>query len=259
MSFEDTLRPPPDAPAPGRGPHEIVADGLLNPELDLDALALAFAETGCIQVQDALRPAVAEILHQCLANEVPWSLAFRDRNGDRKLTAEILERMPAEEKAALDQHIVALAREQFQFRYDSYMMVTAYKEKRDPQLVLHRFIEQINAKPWLQAMRQISGFARIRRADAQATRYAPGHFLTRHDDVHAGEGRLVAYVLNLSKDWKPEWGGLLQFLEGNEVVETFAPTFNTLTMFKVPRDHCVSAVAPFATGNRLAITGWMSG
>ena len=258
MSYTEPYRPPADAPSPGRGAHEIVADGLLNPDLDIDALATAFAETGAIQVHDALRPEVAEILHQCLVNEVPWNLACRDQDGDRRIDADELEAMSADERRRLDQAIVEVAREGFQFRYDTYMMITAYKEKRDPQLVLHRFVEQINRRAWLDAMRAITGIGEIRRSDAQATRYGPGHFLTRHDDAHDGEGRLVAYVMNLSKDWQPDWGGLLQFLDGNDVVETFAPRFNTLSMFRVPRAHCVSCVAPFATGNRIAITGWMS-
>jgi hypothetical protein len=37
--------------------------------------------------------------------------------------------------------------------------------------------------------------------------------LAPHDDSHAGEGRRYAYVINLSQRWKPEWGGLLQFID----------------------------------------------
>jgi Rps23 Pro-64 3,4-dihydroxylase Tpa1-like proline 4-hydroxylase len=34
------------------------------------------------------------------------------------------------------------------------------------------------------------------------------------------------------------------------------PGFNVLNLFKVPTDHSVSVVAPFAAEPRLALTGW---
>ena len=138
------------------------------------------------------------------------------------------------------------------------MMVTAYKEKRHPELLLHRVIEQINSPPWIEAFRTITGFKQIRRSDAQATRYVAGHFLRRHNDLNEEDGRLCAYVLNLSHDWQADWGGLLQILDQKgEVVRTLMPRFNTINLFRVPTEHCVSPVAPFASGARYAITGWL--
>jgi Rps23 Pro-64 3,4-dihydroxylase Tpa1-like proline 4-hydroxylase len=64
-------------------------------------------------------------------------------------------------------------------------------------------------------------------------------------------------VINLSRNWQADWGGLLQFLDSDgEVVRTLMPRFNTISLFRVPADHLVSPVAPFATGARYAITGW---
>lgn len=232
--------------------------GLLDPGLDLQALALSFAEDGVIQVEQALRPEVADILYHCLDREVPWSLAYRDSSGPRKLWAEELAVLDADARAALDADILDVAREGFQFRYDSFMMVTAYKEKRHPDLVLHRVIEQINSPEWLEAMRTITGFGHIRRSDAQATRYVAGNFLRQHDDLNEEDGRLCAYVINLTRNWQADWGGLLQFLdEEGEVSRTLMPRFNTISLFRVPAQHCVSPVAAFATGARYAITGWL--
>jgi len=232
--------------------------GLLDPGLDLQALALAFAEDGVIQVEQALRPEVADILHDCLDREVPWSLAYRDSSGPTKLWAEELAALDADARAALEADILNVAREGFQFRYDSFMMVTAYKEKRHPDLVLHRVIEQINSPEWLEAMRTITGFGHIRRSDAQATRYVAGNFLRQHDDLNEEDGRLCAYVINLTRNWQADWGGLLQFLdEEGEVSRTLMPRFNTISLFRVPARHCVSPVAAFATGARYAITDWL--
>ena len=239
-------------------PHQVVRQGMINPELDLDALAIEFAETGVLQIENALRPDVADLLHDCLANQVPWALAFRDQDGPRKLWSEELARMDVAKLKALENEIYEIARTGFQFRYDSFMMVTAYKEKRHTDLVLHRVIEQINSPPWIEAFRKITGFDQIRRADAQATRYVAGHFLRNHNDLNEDDGRLCAYVINLSRNWQADWGGLLQFLDAEgEVVRTLMPRFNTISLFRVPADHLVSPVAPFATGARYAITGWL--
>jgi SM-20-related protein len=237
---------------------QIVNAGLLNPDLDLDALATEFAEQGRLQIEDALRPEVADILFNCLHQEVPWCLTFRDRAGPRKMWPQELAALSPHDREDLEQQIREVAQAAFQFRYDSFMMVSAYKEQRHPELVLHRVIEQINRQGWLEPMRHITGFQHIRRADAQATRYVAGHFLRPHDDVHEEEGRLAAYVINLTRDWCADWGGLLQFLgpEG-EVTDTFMPRYNTISMFRVPADHCVSPVASFAPGARYAITGWL--
>ena len=254
---ESAAAVPGESPGKGKVP-AFLAHGLLNIDLDLEALALEFADTGATQVEQALRPEVADRLHDCLAREVPWALTFRDRSGPRKLWKEELAALDAATRAGLDSEIEEIARKEFQFRYDSFMMVTAYKEKRLTDLVLHRVIEQINSPGWLDAMRTITGLSSIRRSDAQATRYVAGHFLRQHNDSNEEEGRLCAYVINLTRDWRADWGGLLQILDDEgEVTRTLMPRFNTISLFRVPTYHCVSPVASFATGARYAITGWL--
>lgn len=251
-SVDSSVRPAPI------GPDAVICAGMLNPALDLAALASVFRDEGLLQIEEALRPEVADVLHHCLASEVPWSLAFRDAQGARKLWAEELAAMSPAERERLERDILEIARREFQFRYDSFMMVTAYKEKRHPDLVLHRVIEQINSAGWLEPMRVITGFPQIRRADAQATRYVAGHFLRRHNDLNEEDGRLCAYVINLTRDWQADWGGLLQFFDTEgEVSRTLMPRFNSISLFRVPVPHCVSPVALFATGARYAITGWL--
>jgi SM-20-related protein len=146
----------------------------------------------------------------------------------------------------------------FRFAYDSYMMVRAYQERRDPGLLLHRVLELFNSPDYLSFARHLTGDTRIRRINAQATRYRPGQFLRHHNDEELDEGRLYAYVLNLSRGWQADWGGLLQFIGSDgRVQDTFLPIWNTLSLFAVPAGHAVSLVAPWAGDDRLSITGWM--
>lgn len=230
---------------------------MLNPNLDIDRLSRSFREQARLQISDVLQPEAAAALHDCLDREVPWDLAYIGDQGSTTVSGQALSNMARRERDALLEVIHRRAASDFQFHYNSYMMVTAYKEGRDPHLLLHRFLEYINSQPFLEFVRQVTGVASIRKADAQATRYAPGHFLKQHNDITPEQGREVAYVVNLTRDWQADWGGLLQFLdEEGAVVDTLMPRFNSLTLFRVPMNHCVSCVAPFAQRSRYAITGW---
>lgn len=235
---------------------------MIDPGFDPAPWRARLQRDGRVQVPAFLQPDVARRLQQCLLHEVPWTLALRDAHGPRTIDA------PA--YAAMDECAVAAlldaardtrdapddAHAQFRFAYDSYMMVRAYKEGRDPGLPLHRVLETFNSPGFIALARALTGDARIGRVDAQATRYRPGHFLREHNDVHEGQGRLYAYVLNLGPAWRPDWGGLLHFIEADAVTATFVPAFNTLNVFRVPVAHAVSQVMPWARHPRVSITGW---
>jgi len=158
---------------------------------------------------------------------------------------------------ALDEAYARARDEGFHFAYDRYLMVEALKEGRDPDLLLHSVVPFFNGEQFLGFIRWFTSDPTLAMVGAQATRYRPGQFLRWHDDKHDDERRRYAYVLNLSRDWEADWGGLLQFIDARgNVVDTFVPRFNSLSLFKVPFGHVVTPVAPWAGGPRLAITGW---
>lgn len=236
---------------------------MINPAVDPAGWRATLQREGRVQVGDFLQPEVAQQLRQCLQDEVPWTLALRDVDGPRTINNERYRALSDHELARLLADIGEGARDDrsddgFRFVYDSYMMVTAYQQKRDPGLLLHRVLEVFNSPGYLDAMRALTGDPGIRRVNAQATRYRPGHFLNFHTDADSHEGRRFAYVLNLSRDWQEDWGGLLQFVDDDgRVTDHFLPRWNSLSLFQVPAGHAVSMVAPDAGGDRLAITGWL--
>jgi Rps23 Pro-64 3,4-dihydroxylase Tpa1-like proline 4-hydroxylase len=235
---------------------------MISEGLDLDRWRGELERNGRAQIETFLQPAAAERLQLCLEREVPWTLALRDGHGPRTIEHAAYAAMSSAEIASLLAHTASGTQEieaqDFRFAYESYMMVTAYKEQRDPGLLLHRVLELFNSPDYLAFLRQLTGDSRVRRVNAQATRYRPGHFLRYHTDEDHGEGRLYAYVLNLSRAWSADWGGLLQFVGADGGVQaTFLPRWNTLSLFSVPAGHAVSIVAPWAREDRLAITGWL--
>lgn len=92
------------------------------------------------------------------------------------------------------------------------------------------------------------------------SKYTSGSFLAPHSDI--GNGR-IAFVLNLTTNWKPQYGGILHFLNDkrNKITNSFVPSFNNLLIFYIPNEgipHYVSHVVPGIKNNRYAITGWLS-
>src|SRR5205823_9807981 len=78
--------------------------------------------------------------------------------------------------------------------------------------------------------------------------------LAVHDDGLTN--RSTAYVLNMTPEWKPDWGGALQFYDRDDHIEEgYLPTFNALNLFRVPKRHSVTQVASFG-GLRYSISGW---
>ena len=120
------------------------------------------------------------------------------------------------------------------------------------------FASFLSSSEMVDWFRTITGCKQIDFADCQATRYRNGAFLTRHDDAVEGKQRYFAYVLNLTKDWRAEWGGLLFFPEDKATrIDALVPDFNLLNLFEVGQQHGVTQVASYAPHPRISVTGWL--
>ena len=230
-----------------------------NDHLDVAAAARQFRARRRVRIPDVLEPACATRLHACLAGEVPWRLTYNEGTKNLWLDAVTLNNLSGRQRQELVQAVLSRAQSGFQYLFHSYPMVTAYLKGEDRGLFLHAVLEWLNDSRTLDVLRSITGIGTIRKADAQATLYLPGDFLKQHDDSNSSsERRRVAYVLQLTPQWRADWGGHLHFLNaGGEIEETWMPLFNSLTLFEVPVPHVVGHVAPFATQPRYAITGWL--
>jgi Rps23 Pro-64 3,4-dihydroxylase Tpa1-like proline 4-hydroxylase len=234
----------------------------LNPAIDRAGAAARFAATGRVQIRDVLTAASADTLLRTLS-ATPFAMAVDHGGGPREFAPGELRTLTPDTHRALVSGIGQAMREKrYAFLYQRYGMVSAYREQRDPDGALHLLLEHLNDAPILELVRAISGIAAIFRADAQATLFLPGQFLGLHDDGDEGRegdgGRRVAYVLNLTPGWHPDWGGYLNFFgdTDDDIVEGLAPRFNSLNLFRVPQRHQVSFVPNWAPAQRFAITGW---
>lgn len=226
----------------------------LDPRLNRSALADQFGRRGRINIPEILTRRSADRLHFCLSREVKYRLCTNLQG-----RARALENLTEQER-----HAVSAAAwrevgiEGFQFLYEMHLVTLAGEPYAGPHHYLASLVQFLNGPEFLGFAREITGIADIAFADAQATLYGTGHFLTAHDDDVRESKRRVAYVLGLTPVWRPEWGGLLEFPAPDGEIETgFLPGFNTLKLFRVPQSHYVSVVAPYARSNRYSVTGWL--
>lgn len=223
---------------------------MISNELDVDAWRRHLAHHGRVQILRFLQDDAAERLHHCLREEVPWHQAERGRpnlelgRGDAG-------------HVQLDTATLDAAHGGFHFVYDRHLILESVQRSRQEATLLHDVLYFLNSEPFLQFARYVTGESRLSMVSAQATRYRPGQFLRMHDDRQDDEGRRYAYVMNLSRRWLADWGGLLHFVDAaGSTVESFTPFWNSLSLFRVPSLHHVGLVAPWAQEPRLAVTGW---
>lgn len=230
----------------------------LAPRNDLAMLTARFREHGRVVIPDVLGGTFADDLYQCLNGWQQWALVTVVAGVHRNFDSAKMDSLEPAKRAELDELICVEARSGFQYIYDRYPLADpGHRPSLDNPLLL-RAHDMLNSQPFLDRVREVTGINRIRFADGQMTRYRRGNYLTLHNDYDEGKNRLAAYVLSLTRDWLPDYGGQLQFIgDDGRVAEALVPGFNTLTLFKVPTQHLVTQVAQHVQVSRLSITGWL--
>ena len=214
--------------------------------------------TGRLQVPNFLTSDTAERLYGLLQNNQDWYLTYNEGQQNFESSMADFQRLPIPEQRRFMGGIYQRAQREFQFVFRQYYISRSVEKGENPGHPLHDWFDFINSEATLSYMRELTGNQEIRRSDAYASCYAPGDFLTQHEDLHDSHDRVAAYVLSMTRDWKPDWGGYLAFYDDDDnVVEAFKPSFNTLNIFLIPQKHAVQMVSPFAGHARTSFLGWL--
>lgn len=225
---------------------------------DLPRLRSIYKRTGRLVVNDVLDEAFASSILAAADSFRDWRLVTRLEGQHRTFDAAALEAISHDKKAALDALIAAEARAGFQYCFERFPLYDSIRAGRPPEGPLLELAKLLTSESLVGLLRQITGAPADTFIDGQLTRYRAGHFLTLHDDEEPELKRICAYVLNFTPDWSADSGGILQFPDKDgHIAAGFTPKFNSMTVFKVPVAHMVSVVAPYITGSRYALTGWL--
>jgi SM-20-related protein len=229
----------------------------LNPDLDPATFAKVYAQTKTVQIPHLFEDETADALERVLLS-LPWRLVCQNEYHETiLLTQETLAAMSAEQRRKLEEGIRARAADNLGYTYYTYPMIEAAQRGWEPGHPIHALTVFLNSPSFLEFAKQITDEPVVTKVDAHASNYQRGHYLTRHIDDGKKKERRAAYTIGFSRNWQPDWGGLLLFLdEKMDVQSGLLPRFNTLTVFDGLRLHSVSAISTFAPAPRLSIAGW---
>ena len=231
----------------------------LNPALNAAELAKRYADDNFVCIENLFPDEIAEAIYKVLSRGTPWYNVHSDAAGKHKYySQQEWQALAPELKKRTISEVYQRARGGFAYLYYVYPMVDNLSEGKDPDWPLHAMTVFLKSDDFRDFVKKVTNEPSVIKLDAQATYYAPGHFLNTHDDTGDVAERRAAYVMGFSKNWRTDWGGQLLFLdEHGNTTSGVNPKFNSLTLFKVPRTHIVTQVSSFAGGPRLSITGWL--
>jgi SM-20-related protein len=226
----------------------------IRPGLAAPSFADTYRREGVVQVTDFLGAEAADSVERVLA-DLPYVIVAPDERGDTLvLDNQVMQRFGEAQVRNFLNDTIRRASGGFSFIHRSYPLQDEYaRSTANPAAAITEFLQ---SRAFLDFGAQIIGQP-VDGIRVQASHYRKGDFLTLHDDSHSRDDRLAAFTLGFTKGWRPDWGGQLLFHDdAGDVVRGFAPRFNVLTVFAVPKAHSVAPVAAYATQPRYSLTGW---
>jgi SM-20-related protein len=226
-----------------------------------------YSEHGWVSIGNFFAPDAAmqlsALVEQATAQQSLWSMAtlVQGKAFVSKMNDYLNE--PPQVRSYFIAELLRYAQQNdFQYFYE-YIRLIGEEEQVPP--ILQAMADLMAATDVVDMLKAIVGLDEQVNIDAQLTRYRAGHFLKQHNDEITGDAktgaaqqRKVAYILGLSQDWQADWGGLLHIKnDQDQIIKSFTPAFNTITLFKVPTAHFVSQVSNYCPASRFSIAGWI--
>ena len=224
---------------------------IINYSLRTDNLQQIFKITKKIKMDNFLEISFAEALYKfCMINK-DWILStgINKNKFEKKDIAQFSNANQLQIKNVQN----AFKEDQFSYAF--------YRNMNNQKCSYLEFLirRELSSPNFIEYLNKITGLNLTTLKTLFLSKYKAGNFLSPHSDH--GNGRL-AFVINLTKFWKPQYGGNLHFLneDRTEIIDTYVPGFNNLMLFEVPENngipHYVSHIVPNVKYNRFAITGW---
>lgn len=233
---------------------------LLNPNHDIDSLREEFETNRVVVIKDFLNPNVAERLHTWFTEEMPkdwWRISSYPKiDGGDGFDLIPFNDDYSEDIRSMYTNAISHFKDN-KFAYNFHRTINDHVDSCDCYEC--GFRESLVNDEILKFLNGITNQGLTDTDEVFGAVYLPGDFLSPHQDSPNGT---LGFVLQLTKDWKPQFGGNLHFMDGPDgnVERIEVPQFNTLTIFDLPKGvgkwHYVSTVSPGVEELRLTYTGW---
>jgi hypothetical protein len=115
------------------------------------------------------------------------------------------------------------------FRYSKLTGIRPEAALSDPTLTYMRFRAFVTEPPFKDLLEAITGVELGPGDNFGVHAFHAGDFLLDHDD--SSKNRRIAFVMYLSRGWRPEYGGALFMEDPRGVVRTFDAEYNSMVVF----------------------------
>jgi len=232
---------------------------LINPNLDILNYAEEFKKNKVVVIKDFLKESEIERLYRWFSEEMPsnwWDVSSFPSMDDDSVSFIRNEEENTEEIKQNYAYVLSKFAEG-KFAYNFFRT----RDNHFEDCTCH----ECNLRKWLVSEENLGFINKITDEEYTgsdevfAACYTAGDFLSPHVDSPNGT---LGFVLHMTKNWLPEYGGLLHFMDDDrKVVERIeVPEYNSLTLFYLPENkgkwHFVSPVSPGTPEIRLTYTGW---
>lgn len=214
-----------------------------------------FSKKKKLNIPYFLKNDFANILYKHILNEKNWTLATG-------IDAIKYEKASIQTNEKINNTQIKNVNNAFANDHFSYIFYRSMNNNPKNMSYIEFSVRKLFSSPeFIENLNKITNLNLTQLTTLFLSKYKAGNFLSPHSDK--GNGRL-AFVLNLTKNWKPQYGGALHFMNDarTEITDTYVPQFNNFIIFYVPEktgiSHFVSTVVQNVKHNRYSITGWFS-
>ena len=213
----------------------------------LQAYRQAFAShpARLIVLRSFLQEEVAEKISRFLTREAVYQRAYRLYSSPEKVSEQAWLQAPEQDRF-------------YQYGVISDIVEVAPEFRMSPNLLTYLRFSHLVVEPEFQSLfASVCGLPLGPETQFDVHAMKRGDFLRQHNDRI--QNRRLAFVLYLSQDWSPDWGGALHIVDDDGQVTQVEAEFNSIIVFDVTA-HATHFVTPVtcAAGERarLSIGGW---
>ncbi len=145
--------------------------------------------------------------------------------------------------------------------HDLYQFLRTVHFKNIKSKEIKEILDSIFSEEFVSFIEKISGCKLSKKQrELHSLNFTNGHYLLCHDDKV--QGRKIAFIVNLSKNWTKKDGGELELYyskKGEPVVENskiVLPAFNQFNMFIVTDNSFHQVREVLSDKHRISLAGW---
>ena len=230
-------------------------DKYININQNYEMYKKNYKEKKRIIINNILLKNYAELIYKYLT-KIPkekWELCIVYNNNQK------YENFDNEKNKKLNNNVIVKANQSFDKNEFSFRFYKILNTSHTLNFIEFNLKKLFSSSEFIDFLNFLTEEELVKLNDIFISKYNKDCFLSPHCDKQNGK---IAITIYLNKNWKPQYGGNLCFLnqKRDKIIETITPYFNTLSLFSIPE---LTGIPHFVSHNcsnksRYTITMWYS-